>query len=167
MTPFHLSLLYFMLIQQNFSSYLDLLLFFDLLHCLRVFFIFVSLCIFFHLMDSFVLSTFQFKILKLKCFVILTNIPCLVCWDLLNSWKEIYPVCIFESFIGKEVFWVKWFHFQGCLNIYAYQNTSQSLCRRIFRHFFDREIAMIFFSLKFCLPNVNIILLLFNILRNN
>jgi hypothetical protein len=127
--------------------------FFDLLHCLRVFFIFVSLCIYFHL-----------KIWKLKC---LTNIPCLVCWDLLNSWKEIYPVCIFEGFIGKEVFWVKWFHFQGCLNIYAYQNTSQSLCRRIFRHFFDREIVITFFSLRFCLPNVKTILLLFNILRNN
>jgi hypothetical protein len=27
----------------------------------------------------------------------------------------------------KGVFFlVKWFHFQGCLNIYAYQNTSQS-----------------------------------------
>jgi hypothetical protein len=90
-----------------FLFYLDLLLFFDLLHCLRVFFIFVSLCIFFHLMDSFVLSTFQFKILKLKCFVNLTNIPCLVCWDLLNSWKEIYPVCIFECFIGKEFFFSK------------------------------------------------------------
>ena len=25
--------------------------------------------------------------------------------------KEIYPVCIFEGFIGKDVFWVKWFHF--------------------------------------------------------
>jgi hypothetical protein len=46
----------------------------------------------------------------------------------------------------KSFFLVKWFHFQDCLNIYAYQNTSQSLCRRIFRHFFDREIAMIFFS---------------------
>jgi hypothetical protein len=31
---------------------------------------------------------------------------------------------------------------------------NQSLCRRIFRHFFDREIVRIFFSLKFCLPNV-------------
>jgi hypothetical protein len=46
-------------------------------------------------------------------------------------------------------------------------NTSQSLFRRIFRHFFDREIAMIYFSLKFGLPNVKTILLLFNILRNN
>ena len=44
---------------------------------------------------------------------------------------------------------------------------NQSLCRRIFRHFFDREIVRIFFSLKFCLPNVKTILLLFNILRNN
>jgi hypothetical protein len=51
-----------------------------------------------------------------------------------------------------------WFHFQGCLNIYAYQNTSQSLCHRIFRHFFDREIVIIFFSLTFCLPNVKAIL---------
>ena len=36
-------------------------------------------------------------------------------------------------------------------NIYAYQNTRQSLCRRIFRHFFAREIVIIFFlfSLKF------------------
>ena len=68
--------------------------------------------------------------------------------------------------MGKEFFLVKWFHFQGCLNIYAYQDTSQSLCCRIFRHFFDREIVMIFFSLKFCFPNVKTILLLFNILRN-
>ena len=72
--------------------------------------------------------------------------------------KEIYPVCIFEGFIGKEVFLVKWFHFQCCLNIYAYQNTSQSLCRRIFRHFLDREIVIIFFFSKIlnctlCLPN--------------
>ena len=62
--------------------------------------------------------------------------------------KEIYPVCIFEGFIGKEVFRVKWFDFQCCLNIYVYQNTSQ-ICRRIFRHFFDREIVINFFSLKF------------------
>ena len=44
---------------------------------------------------------------------------------------------------------------------------NQFLCRRIFRHFFDREIVRIFFSLKFCLANVKTILLLFNILRNN
>ena len=43
------------------------------------------------------------------------------------------------------------------LNIYAY--TSQSLCRRIFLHFFDREIVIyIFFFSKIlnytlCLPN--------------
>ena len=72
--------------------------------------------------------------------------------------KEIYPVCIFEGFIGKENFLVKWFHFLCCLNIYAYQNTSQSLCRRIFRHFFDREIVIIFFFSKIlnytlCLSN--------------
>ena len=44
---------------------------------------------------------------------------------------------------------------------------NQSLCRRIFRHFFDREIVIIFFPLKYCLPNVKTIVLLFNILRNN
>ena len=147
MTPFHFSLLYFMFIQQNVSSFIWMYCFFSICCTVCVSFSFsFPYVFFFHLMDSFVLSTFQFKILKLKCFVILTNIPCLVCWDLLNSWKEIYPVCIFEGFIGKEVFWVKWFHFQCCLNIYAYQNRSQSLCRRIFRHFFDREIVIIFFS---------------------
>ena len=44
---------------------------------------------------------------------------------------------------------------------------NQFLCRRIFRHFFDREIVIILFSLKNVLPNVKTILLLFNILRNN
>ena len=73
--------------------------------------------------------------------------------------KEIYLVCILEGFIGKEIFSVKWFHFQCCLNIYADQNRSQSLCRRIFRHFFDREIAKIFgvfsqiLNYTLCLPN--------------